>query len=279
MVRPCGARGGSQPPVRWHCQNLGRHLSTPVHKKVDSAAPHRAAAPTTTDHRPRRNWTAPRKTLASMQAYPVDDHGGDNFADFGAKYKPASSTAELQHEHDAALLGSLLDSVSASITTFRPSPSLADLPSGGLCKEEVDVVISGGGLKGYFVIGARKVLETQFECKLKVARYAARPQGMGRNVHGRWGVTSDWLKTYTRTRAAFNSGDSTASLRPIASRLCAPNPSSPAPCGVALPTSRVVPHTVPACLHTLAAAVACEAASARRVPPMQRLLHLRHRPR
>lgn len=61
----------------------------------------------------------------------------------------------------------LLDQISDSIAVFRPSKSLADmndvsdrLPPGVVVKHhaEIDIVISGGGLKGYFMAGAGRIL-------------------------------------------------------------------------------------------------------------------------
>ena len=138
----------------------------------------------------------------------------DNFSKLGERYVPASRMAELQHESDAKLLNRLLTVVSESITTFRPSPSLADL-SGHGPPEEIDVVVSGGGLKGYFLIGARTVLESQLERRnLRVRRYAGASAGAWAAMFMATGVSNaDWLKSYTFTRAAFTSGDSSRVLQ------------------------------------------------------------------
>lgn len=180
-----------------------------------------------------------------------------NFDRLGAKYVPPTRKEETQHERDAALLTELLAKVSDSVSTFRPSPSLAfGLGGAGgagsagsvaafpeatsttslqqLARsaselfaepkaepspispdgEEVDMVISGGGLKGYFVIGARAVLETQFERRnLKIRRYAGCSAGSWAAMFMATGVSNaDWLKTYTNTRHAIQAGDSSRIL-------------------------------------------------------------------
>ena len=130
-----------------------------------------------------------------------------------SNYVPPTRRAEVQHTADADLLQRLLGDVSNSIQSFRPSPSLANLSAAGQ-QEEVDIVVSGGGLKGYFVIGARAVLENQLaQRNLKLCRCAGASAGAWAAMFMASGVSnSDWLKTYTFTRNAFEAGDSSRVL-------------------------------------------------------------------
>ena len=64
----------------------------------------------------------------------------------------------------------ILEEISKSITNFKPSKSLADLmessPASRNSDEpaaEIDVVISGGGLKHFFMVGAAYVLKKALE--------------------------------------------------------------------------------------------------------------------
>jgi hypothetical protein len=139
----------------------------------------------------------------------------DNFAGLGAKWVKASPKAETEHERDAALLTDLLATVSDSVCRFRPSPSLADLPVGtSQTNEEIDLVVSGGGLKGYFLIGCRDVLDKQLKIRgLRIRRYAGASAGAWSAMFMAADVsTAHWLKTYTFTRAAMEAGDSSCVL-------------------------------------------------------------------
>jgi predicted acylesterase/phospholipase RssA len=135
-----------------------------------------------------------------------------NFRELGEKYVQPSQASEAHHERDSALLCTLLAKVNESVCSFRPSPSLANLDHSAT--EEIDVVVSGGGLKGYFLIGARSVLETQLSLRnLKIARVAGASAGAWSAMFIAVGIsTADWMKTYTFTRAAVESGDSSRVL-------------------------------------------------------------------
>ena len=79
------------------------------------------------------------------------------------KTKTPPRALELTWKRDYARLARLLDAVDASVSQFRPSPSLADVTrSSGPCPK-VDLVISGGGLKGYSMVGATLLLKRHFE--------------------------------------------------------------------------------------------------------------------
>ena len=137
-----------------------------------------------------------------------------NFEALGAHYVKPSCDVESTHQRDAALLSQLLTTVDDSVSSFKPSPSLADLrrPAGKM--EEIDIVVSGGGLKGYFLIGARHVLERQLSSRgLAVRRFAGASAGAFSAMFMAIGLTSaDWLKTYTFTRMAMEAGHSSRVL-------------------------------------------------------------------
>lgn len=109
---------------------------------------------------------------------------------------------------DAELLAHILTAVDASVAAFRPSPSLADVGSADAAAApatEIDLVCSGGGLKGYFMVGAREVLERQLKRRnMVVRRYAGASAGAWCAVFMASGLSStDWLRTYTSTAAAM----------------------------------------------------------------------------
>jgi hypothetical protein len=82
----------------------------------------------------------------------------------------------------------ILHSIANSVQIFRPSQSLAVLSEEGsqpspdalesTSVAEIDVVISGGGLKFYHVMGSIAVLQKQFhQNKIKIARVAGASAG------------------------------------------------------------------------------------------------------
>lgn len=128
---------------------------------------------------------------------------------------------------DDALLATLLKNINASVTRFRPSPSLADMkrirstssdigsasglvlnpdsqstesPAGQPLRNptEIDLVCSGGGLKGYFVTGAAYVLRRQLKSRnIRIARYAGASCGAWATMFMATGIsTRDWMHTY-----------------------------------------------------------------------------------
>lgn len=73
----------------------------------------------------------------------------------------------------------LLEEIRDSITVFKPSKSLTMLSelaaesNSGSPTVEIDLVLSGGGLKGYFVIGCVDILLHEMEKRnIKIARIA-----------------------------------------------------------------------------------------------------------
>jgi len=130
-----------------------------------------------------------------------------------------------------ALCAQLLDQISRSVRVFRPSESLYNLdqmvydynPDSGRDGQEgldlddenneehmlvypnvaqedisIDVVLSGGGLKGYFMVGAGNILQKELEKrKMKIARIAGASAGSWAGMFMLTGVTSEaWIETY-----------------------------------------------------------------------------------
>ena len=122
----------------------------------------------------------------------------------------------------------LLEQISTSIHVFRPSRSLAELTqtearkkkqyssrllysdggdinsssssSGGdrTSVADIDIVISGGGLKGYFMAGASAILQKELiKNNVKIARVAGASAGAWAGMFLLTGVTTaHWLETY-----------------------------------------------------------------------------------
>ena len=65
---------------------------------------------------------------------------------------------------------------------------------------DVDLVISGGGLKGYFILGARHAIADRGD--LRVCRYSGTSAGAWTAMFMACGLSNaDWLATYTLTAA------------------------------------------------------------------------------
>ncbi len=130
-----------------------------------------------------------------------------------------------------ALCVSLIDQISRSVQIFRPSESLynlqrltndyndgvaggdlgSDSDYGVPCDEkeyvvaapsdediEIDVVLSGGGLKGYFMAGAASVLLTELDKRsIKIRRISGASAGSWVGMFILCGVTTEsWIETY-----------------------------------------------------------------------------------
>ena len=108
----------------------------------------------------------------------------------------------------------LLDEISKSIAVFRPSKSLADLTKrkssknmfqldvaytdAALPAAEIDIVISGGGLKGYFMCGAVSILKHELQrYNVKIARVCGASAGAWAAMFICTGVSSAaWMESY-----------------------------------------------------------------------------------
>jgi predicted acylesterase/phospholipase RssA len=112
---------------------------------------------------------------------------------------------ELKWERDYARVARLLDAVDATVSHFRPSPSLADVAgSGNLPRPVVDLVISGGGLKGYSMVGATLLLRRHLERRgIDLGRVSGTSCGAWCAFFLVSGVsTRVWLKSYQLSRWA-----------------------------------------------------------------------------
>ncbi|RYH24379.1 hypothetical protein EON65_16790 [archaeon] len=95
----------------------------------------------------------------------------------------------------------LLDVIKNSVTSFKPSQSLASLSLLGQNQKpavEIDVVISGGGLKGYFVTGCSHIMKHEFERQnIKIARVAGASAGAWCGLFMLTNFsTENWIETY-----------------------------------------------------------------------------------
>ena len=103
----------------------------------------------------------------------------------------------------SALTQQLLEAVTMSVTTFRPSESISALVSMDSRQHaqpeiEIDVIITGGGMKGYFMAGASHVLLRELEKQnVKIARVAGASAGAWGGLFIMTGFSAaDWVETY-----------------------------------------------------------------------------------
>jgi hypothetical protein len=101
----------------------------------------------------------------------------------------------------------LIDEIRSSIKMFKPSQSLARLVEDSKHEQEVnatkpvaeiDIVISGGGLKGYFMAGCTRVLMDELEKhNIKIARIAGASAGAWAAVFMLCSYSvHDWIETF-----------------------------------------------------------------------------------
>lgn len=108
-----------------------------------------------------------------------------------------------QNFERTSLCARMLKNVSDKITTFRPSESLHNLRSNVMDGDEaepveIDVVLSGGGLKGYFMAGCSQVLRSELaKQNITIGRVAGTSAGSWAGVFLLCGFsTEDWLETF-----------------------------------------------------------------------------------
>ena len=104
------------------------------------------------------------------------------------------------HAEDSARLTALLDAAAPrSGAEFLRQRALLRSPT------EIDVTISGGGLKGYYLLGARHAIVGR--PNLVVKRYSGTSAGAWTAMFMATGLsTADWLATYTLTAEAARRG-------------------------------------------------------------------------
>lgn len=118
---------------------------------------------------------------------------------------PMKEEMPLEDRKRNKLCMKLLDTINHSVTTFRPSESLACLKAIKSTETvhrpppvEIDVVVSGGGLKGYFMAGCGHVLLHELEIQnVKIARVAGASAGawVGMFLLTNFG-TENWIESY-----------------------------------------------------------------------------------
>ena len=100
----------------------------------------------------------------------------------------------------------LLRATTATVKPLKPLEGPIQRFRARLCtmlhgKTEIDIVVSGGALRGYFLLGARHAIEDRGD--LEVRRYSGTSAGAWAAMLMATGVSSgDWLRTYTLTQAA-----------------------------------------------------------------------------
>jgi predicted acylesterase/phospholipase RssA len=96
----------------------------------------------------------------------------------------------------------LLDTIKNSVTTFKPSRSMASL---ALLEEtentpatEIDICVSGGGLKGYFMTGCSHILQYELQKQnIRINRISGTSAGAWVGLFMLTGFgTNNWLETY-----------------------------------------------------------------------------------
>jgi predicted acylesterase/phospholipase RssA len=101
----------------------------------------------------------------------------------------------------AELTGNILGEIKKSLKVFKPSKSLSMLTK--LAEEEqkthaaeIDLVISGGGMKGYFMTGCYDILAYELKRRnIKIARVAGASAGAWSGFLICTGMTTDfWIE-------------------------------------------------------------------------------------
>ena len=101
----------------------------------------------------------------------------------------------------------LLDLIKDSVMTFKPSKSLGSLteerslPSSEPAVE-IDVVVSGGGLKGYFMAGCSHILLNELKKQnVRIARISGASAGAWVGMFMLTGISTEtWVETYYKCK-------------------------------------------------------------------------------
>ena len=122
-----------------------------------------------------------------------------NDSQFNSKNKNMDNP--IPRSDKSRLMQKLLHDVTSSVTTFKPSASISALVSLAVMHQpeiEIDVVITGGGMKGYFMAGASYVLLSELEKQnVKIARVAGASAGAWGGFFILTGLSvADWVETY-----------------------------------------------------------------------------------
>lgn len=141
------------------------------------------------------------------QSHPTGDIIIENKMMLNREPRHPAYPAEDKRRNDLCV--KLLDVIANSVTTFRPSESLSCLSHGynkdfkqGPPAAEIDIVISGGGLKGYFVTGCSHVLLKELNRQnIAVNRIAGASAGAWVGLFMLTGFgTENWMETYYKCK-------------------------------------------------------------------------------
>lgn len=120
-------------------------------------------------------------SVSSISSYTIGD---DINIEMNKEDKIIPSIGTSYMRPSTQLTEKILSSIANSVKIFRPSQSLAILSESDSSQNssdtiaEIDLVISGGGLKFYHVMGSIAVLQKQFQQnKIKIARVAGASAG------------------------------------------------------------------------------------------------------
>ena len=128
-----------------------------------------------------------------------------NFEDHNYNSRNAGLENPIPRSERALLCGRMLEGVFTSTTKFKPSASIAatlDLMQYATQREEpqieIDIVMTGGGLKGYYMAGASYVLLHELEKQnVRIARVAGASAGAWAGFFMLTGFScADWIETY-----------------------------------------------------------------------------------
>jgi len=116
---------------------------------------------------------------------------------------PPPSKHGLKVRPSVALTERILHEISDSLVTFKPSKSLAMLSALAEDYEqeavaEIDICITGGGMKGYFMTGCYAVLAEELKKRnIKIARIAGTSAGAWAGLLMCTGLgTRRWIETF-----------------------------------------------------------------------------------
>jgi hypothetical protein len=162
-----------------------------------------------------------------------------------AGISPALSTPH--HKEDSERLDTLLR---VATQRSRPPPLPRRLETLVAGRTEIDVVVSGGALRGYFLLGARQAIESRED--LRVRRFSGTSAGAWAAMLMAAGVSNaDWLRTYTLTAAVAREAKQQGESPPALMEACA---CSPPP---HVPTRAEVHHTKRALRYPLLRPTSC----------------------
>lgn len=125
--------------------------------------------------------------------YPIDNH--------------LAAVYPIEDRKRNELCRQLLDLISRSVLSFKPSKSLSCLDGMSDLQPkreavEIDIVVSGGGLKGYFMSGCSHVLQHELaKQNVKIARIAGSSAGAWAGLFMLTNIgTENWIESYYKCK-------------------------------------------------------------------------------